>query len=31
MADPAESAWLGARLVDRKAAASPVAEYGWAA
>lgn len=31
VAAPAENAWLGARLVDRKAAASPVAEFGGAA
>ena len=28
VAAPAENAWLGARLVDRKAAGSPVAEFG---
>jgi hypothetical protein len=31
VAGPAESEWLGARLVDRKAARSPVAEFGGAA
>lgn len=30
-AGPAENAWLGARLVDRKAVPSPVAEFGGAA
>ena len=31
VAVPAENTWLGARLVDREAVGSPVAEFGGAA